>query len=135
MPILSANRIGGVLKDIHETDEDRSYFITRLFIHEAFNKDVNERSLSEVNEKNERSLSEVLSEVLKASDFSKLEKLIKFIEEKGEITPKEAEAVSGKSAATVRRYLKIWVGTGYVESEGNTNNSVYKISKYMNENY
>ena len=92
MPILSANRIGGVLKDIHETDEDRSYFITRLFIHEAFNKDVNERSLSEV-----------LSEVLKASDFSKLEKLIKFIEEKGEITPKEAEAVSGKSAATVRR--------------------------------
>lgn len=51
MPILSANRIGGVLKDIHETDEDRSYFITRLFIHEAFNKDVNERSLSEVNEK------------------------------------------------------------------------------------
>ena len=24
MPILSANRIGGVLKDIHETDEDRS---------------------------------------------------------------------------------------------------------------
>ena len=126
MPILSANRIGGVLKDIHETDEDRSYFITRLFIHEAFNKDVNERSLSEVNEKNERSLSEVLSEVLKASDFS---------EEKGEITPKEAEAVSGKSAATVRRYLKILVGTGYVESEGNTNNSVYKISKYMNENY
>ena len=124
MPILSANRIGGVLKDIHETDEDRSYFITRLFIHEAFNKDVNERSLSEV-----------LSEVLKASDFSKLEKLIKFIEEKGEITPKEAEAVSGKSAATVRRYLKILVGTGYVESEGNTNNSVYKISMYMNENY
>ena len=41
MPILSANRIGGVLKDIHETDEDRSYFITRLFIHEAFAKDTN----------------------------------------------------------------------------------------------
>ena len=124
MPILPANRIGGVLKDIHETDEDRSYFITRLFIHEAFNKDVNERSLSEV-----------LSEVLKASDFSKLEKLIKFIEEKSEITPKEAEAVSGKSAATVRRYLKILVGTGYVEAEGNTNNSVYKISECMNEKY
>lgn len=102
-----------------------------MFIHEAFAKDGNEQNLNVVSEKNERSL----SEVLKASDFSKLEKLIKFIEEKGEITPKEAEAVSGKSAATVRRYLKILVGTGYVESEGNTNNSVYKISKYMNENY
>ena len=59
-----------------------------------------------------------MSEVLKASDFSKLEKLINFIEEKGEITPKEAEAVSGKSAATARRYLKMLVGTGYVEAEG-----------------
>ena len=133
--ILDALEANGSPKPEFETDEERSYFITRLFIHEAFTKGVNERSLSEVNEKNERSLSEVLSEVLKASDFSKLEKLIKFIEEKGEITPKEAEAVSGKSAATVRRYLKILVGTGYVESEGNTNNSVYKISKCMNENY
>ena len=69
-----------------------------------------------------------MSEVLKASDFYKLEKIIKSIEEKGEITPKEAEEVSGKSAATVRRYLKILVGTGYVEAEGSTNNSVYKIS-------
>ena len=32
MPILSANRIGGVLKDIHETDEDRSYFITSIAV-------------------------------------------------------------------------------------------------------
>jgi len=77
---------------------------------------------------NERSLSKVLSEVLKTSDFNKLEKIIKIIEEKGQITPKEAEAVSGKSAATVRRYLKMLVETGYVEAEGNTNNSVYKIS-------
>ena len=126
--ILDALEANGSPKPEFETDEDRSYFITRLFIHEAFAKDVNERSLSEVNEKNERSLSEVVSEVLKASDFSKLEKIIKFIEEKGEITPKEAEAVSGKSSATVRRYLKTLVGTGYVESEGNTNNSVYKIT-------
>jgi predicted HTH transcriptional regulator len=69
-----------------------------------------------------------MSEVLKASDFGKLEKIIKFIEEKGQITPKEAEVVSGKSAATARRYLKMLVGTGYVETEGSTNNSVYKIN-------
>lgn len=69
-----------------------------------------------------------MNEVLKASDFYKLEKIIKIIKEKGEIMPKEAEEVSGKSAATVRRYLKMLVGTGYVEAEGSTNNSVYKIS-------
>ena len=126
--ILDALEANGSPKPEFETDEDRSYFITRLFIHEEFTRNLNQSKTNEVDEKNERSLSEVLSEVLKASDFYKLEKIIKIIEEKGEITPKEAEEVSGKSAATVRRYLKILVGTGYVEAEGSTNNSVYKIS-------
>jgi ATP-dependent DNA helicase RecG len=126
--ILDALETNGSPKPEFETDEDRSYFITRLFIHEGFTKAVNERNMSEVSKQNERSLSEVLSEVLKQSDFCKVEKIIKLIEEKGEITPKEAEAVSGKSAATVRRYLKMLVGTGYVQTEGNTNNSVYKVS-------
>jgi ATP-dependent DNA helicase RecG len=126
--ILDALEANGSPKPEFETDEDRSYFITRLFIHEGFTKAVNERNMSEVSKQNERSLSEVLSEVLKQSDFCKVEKIIKLIEEKGEITPKEAEAVSGKSAATVRRYLKMLVGTGYVQTEGNTNNSVYKVS-------
>jgi ATP-dependent DNA helicase RecG len=126
--ILDALEANGSPKPEFETDEDRSYFITRLFVHEEFTKAVNERKMSEVSSQNERSLSEVLSEVLKQSDFCKVEKIIKLIEEKGEITPKEAEAVSGKSAATVRRYLKMLVGTGYVQTEGNTNNSVYKVS-------
>lgn len=68
-----------------------------------------------------------MSEVLKPSDFCKAEKIIRFIEENGEITPKDAEMVSGKSPATARRYLKMLVGTGYVEAVGNTNNSVYRI--------
>ena len=58
----------------------------------------------------------LMSEVLKASDYSKVKKIIEFIEEKGEITPKEAEMISGKSSATIRRYLKMLVGTGYYRS-------------------
>jgi ATP-dependent DNA helicase RecG len=126
--ILDALEANGSPKPEFETDDDRSYFITRLFIHEEFTKSVDERNMSEVSNQNERSLSEVLSGVLKQSDFCRAEKIIKLFEEKGEITPKEAEAVSGKSAATVRRYLKMLVGTGYVQTEGNTNNSVYKVS-------
>ena len=53
--ILDALEANGSPKPEFETDEDRSYFITRLFIHEAFTKNANERSLSEANEKNERS--------------------------------------------------------------------------------
>ena len=115
----------GSPKPEFETDEDRSYFITRLFIHEEFTKDANERNLNEVNKKNERSLSEVLSEVLKQSDFDKVKKIILYIEENGKITPKEAEETCGKSSATVRRYLKMLAQTGYIEAEGSTNNTVY----------
>ena len=73
-----------------------------------------------------------LSEVLKQKDFIKLEKIIEVLEEKGEITPKEAEKVSGKSAATVRRYLNLLAETSYIVVEGKTNNIVYRV--VYNEN-
>ena len=94
-----------------------------MFIHEAFAKDGNEQNLNEVSEKNERSLSEVLIK----KDFDKVIPIIKYLEEKGYITPKEAENVCDKSAATVRRYLGILTATGIVVAEGNTNNSIYRV--------
>ena len=127
--ILDALEANGSPKPEFETDEDRSYFITRLFIHEAFAKDANERNLNEVNKKNERSLSEVLSEVLTKKDFDKVIPIIKYLEEKGCITPKEAENVCDKSAATVSRYLGILTATGIVVAEGNTNNSIYRVKE------
>lgn len=94
-----------------------------MFIHEAFAKDGNEQNLNVVSEKNERSLSEVLIK----KDFDKVIPIIKYLEEKGYITPKEAENVCDKSAATVRRYLGIHTATGIVVAEGNTNNSIYRV--------
>ena len=47
------------------------------------------------------------------------------IEKNGKITPKEAEMLTGKSAATVRRYFNLLVDSGYIVAEGNTNNIVY----------
>lgn len=78
-------------------------------------------------QKNERSLSEVLSEVLSKKDFDKVIPIVKALEEKGCITPKEAEGICDKSSATVRRYLGILTATGAVVAEGNTNNSIYKV--------
>lgn len=80
-------------------------------------------------QKNERSLSEVLSEVLTKKDFDKVIPIIKYLEEKGCITPKEAENICDKSAATVRRYLGILTTTGIVVAEGNTNNSIYRVKE------
>lgn len=45
-----------------------------------------------------------------------------FFDEYGEITPKEAETITRKSAVTVRRHFKMLADTSYIVAEGNTNN-------------
>lgn len=69
-----------------------------------------------------------MSEVLKQKDYDKVRTIVNFMEEHGKITPKEAENITGKSAATVRRYFKILVDTRYIVAEGSTNNIVYHIA-------
>ena len=109
-----------------ETDADRTYMITTIWQHKGF--EVKNKNFGQ---KNERSLSEVLSEVLSKKDYQKLKGIIDFIDENGEISPKEAENITRKSAATVRRYLKMLVDTEWVVAEGSTNNSKYCISQIM----
>ena len=109
-----------------ETDADRTYMITTIKIHEGFD-------FENFAQKNERSLSEVLSEVLAQKDYNKVSTIVSFMEEHGEITPKEAETITGKSAATVRRYFKVLTDTRYIVAEGNTNNMVYRIAKDLPE--
>ena len=46
----------------------------------------------------------------------------------GVITQEKAEEITGKSPTTAWRYLKILVDAGVVESEGGTNNLVYKLT-------
>ena len=104
-----------------ETDADRTYMITTIKIHEGF-----EFEKKNFAQKNERSLSEVLTQ----KDYNKVSAIINFMEEHGEITPKVAESITGKSAATVRRYFKMLVDTRYIVAEGNTNNIVYRM--FMN---
>ena len=74
-----------------------------------------------------------MSEVLTQKDYAKVSTIVSFMEQHGEITPKEAETVTGKSAATVRRYLKILADTRYIVVEGSTNNIVYRISMNLSE--
>ena len=105
-----------------ETDAYRTYMITTIKIHEGFN-------FENFAQKNERSLSEVLSEGLAQKDYNKVSTIVSFMEEHGEITPKEAETITGKSAAAVRRYFKMLANTRYIVAEGNTNNTEFKERK------
>ena len=99
-----------------ETDADRTYIITTIRQREGF--EVENQNFAQ---KNERSLSEVLS----IRNYNKVHSIISFIEKNGKITPKEAEMLTGKSAAMVRRYFNLLVDFGYIVAEGNTNNIVY----------
>ena len=74
-----------------------------------------------------------MSGVLTQKDYKKVSAIVNFMEEHGKITPKEAETITGKSAATVRRYFKILADTRCIAAEGNTNNIVYRISMSLSE--
>ena len=67
-------------------------------------------------------------------DFDKVMPVIKVLEEKGCVTPKEAEDICNRSAATVRRYLGILTATGIVVAEGNTNNTIYRVRAVKSAN-
>lgn len=54
-----------------------------------------------------------MSKFLKQKDYNKVSAIVNFMEEHGEIAPKEAETITGKSATTVRRYFKILVDIIY----------------------
>ncbi len=77
---------------------------------------------------NERSLKGVLKGVLSKSDLKKTSTIVEYLTKNGEIIPKTAEEITDKSPATVWRYLKILVCAGVVESEGGTNNLVYRLT-------
>ncbi len=67
-----------------------------------------------------------MKEVLKEGDYKKVVSIAEVIDERGSITPAEAKLICRRSETTTWRYLNMLVDTGYVVSEGGTNNIVYK---------
>jgi ATP-dependent DNA helicase RecG len=123
--ILNALERNGSPKPEFETDDEHSYFISRIFIREGFAQQEENKNFAQ---KNERSLSEVLSEVFDAKDTEKLLPILRYLETHAGITPNEAEQVTGKSAATARRYLKMLAERGLLLTEGKTNKTRYILT-------
>lgn len=120
--ILDALENNGSPKPEFETDEERSYFISRLFIHEGF---LNENS--NLIQKNEE-MKEVLKEVLNNKDYEKLAPIIAYLEKHEEIKTQMAMELTNKSQSTAWRYLRKLCDIGVLEPVGETNNSTYKRS-------
>ncbi|MFQ9514381.1 MAG: ATP-binding protein [Eubacterium sp.] len=133
--ILDALEVNGSPKPEFETDDDRSYFVTRFFIHEGFAKeeekteDTKNSKMEDVSEdksNNETSFETSLKQVLKQSDYDKLKPVIAKLAEVEEISIQEVMKLTNKSRTTAWRYMQILVECGAVESIGNTNNTTYK---------
>ena len=128
--ILRAIKKNGSPLPEFETDEAHDYFVTRFYVRDGFySNGEHNGNIIQNSFQNERSLKEVLKEVLSSSDYKKTMPIIEYIEINGEITPQIAEQIIRKSPATVWRYMKVLMDAGVVETEGSTNNLVYKLTK------
>ena len=84
-----------------------------------------DRSVSE-EEKNERRLSEDICEDMSEAKYNKLKPIFDYLELHENITPYDARRLTGKSAATARRYLASLCNQGILEPAGNTSAKTYR---------
>jgi ATP-dependent DNA helicase RecG len=120
--ILRALRMNGSPIPEFKTDDERNYLITTIKIHPAF------ATVARKTIENERSLSEVLSEVLSEDEIGKMLPIITRLQEQGSVSPKEAQELTGRSAATARRYLAVLCENGILERQGNTSARTYTLN-------
>ena len=73
-----------------------------------------------------------MSEVMSEKNLKKITPIVRVLEEKGCITPREAEQATGRSTRTVLRYLTMLVDNSIVYREGETNQSIYRLHRLKN---
>lgn len=132
--ILDALEANGSPKPEFETDDARSYFITRLFVHEGFLEEKTrdeEKVVSKMKEDlvDETSFETRLKQVLKQNEYKKLKPIIVKLAYEEVINIQEVMDLTNKSRTTAWRYMQILVEHGIVEMTGNTNNVSYKRCK------
>ena len=130
--ILDALSANGSPKPEFETDDDRSYFISRLFIHEGFSKD-NSKPI----QKNE-TMKQLLKQLLKQSEYQKILPIIDYLEDNEEISTETVKTLTGKSRSTSWRYIQTLCEANILEPIGDNNKRLYKrcftTDKQLEEN-
>lgn len=121
--ILRELKINGSPLPEFETDEDRTYMITTIKIHDGFDVE----STKEI----ETSLSIKMKQVLSEKDYNKLLPIIEYLDEHGEITAMTARTLLNKSKTAVYRYLNQLLKSGYIVVENSGKNTSYKKVYYQ----
>ncbi len=68
-----------------------------------------------------------LNYFLKPRELAIFEKIESYLVENYQITTAVAQELTGLSAATMRRYLQIFVNQGLLEKSGTTKNTLYSL--------
>lgn len=120
--ILNALEANGSPKPEFETDEDRSYFITRIFVHERFYEaEVDERKLSD-------KMSDKMSDKLSAKEKNFVDMMMNLFDDKEYITTIMLMEATGMPASTVRRYMAKLSEMNVIYSVGKNKGTKYYLS-------
>lgn len=114
--ILDALDKNGSPKPEFETDDDRTYFITRLFVHEGFEKEAYERKVSDK-----------MSDNLSDKEKRFIDIMFEQFEENEYITTAIMAKASGMPMSTVRRYITKLCEMEIIYSEGKNKGTKYYI--------
>lgn len=138
--ILNALERNGSPKPEFETDEAHSYFITRIFVREGFEKDTSDRTDSFKNDIEngvendiENGIDILLADVEEkfegctAKKFRNIEQILRAIYQNRKISIAELKNVAGLSERTVTRYLKELKEKGVIMREGPDHGGMWKI--------
>jgi ATP-dependent DNA helicase RecG len=121
---------GDVFKVVVPLDDDYSFDAQ---IGKAQNKAQNNRSSARrMPEDMPEDMSEVLVEVLTEAELKKVKPILDYLEANGSVTPRAAQAITGKTAKTVWRYLTMLRERGIVDSSGNTSATEYRLIPFPN---
>ena len=75
-------------------------------------------------------MARIMSEVMREVELKKVKPILEYLEVHESITLQDARALTGKSAATVRRYLTLLCDSGILESAGSTNAKTYHLKTH-----
>ena len=118
--ILDALSANGSPKPEFETDDERSYFISRLFIHVGFSMDDSKPIQKMGNNET------VFETVLKQSEYQKILPVIDYLEDNEEISTETVKKLTGTSRSTSWRYIQRLCEANILEPIGYNNKRLYK---------
>lgn len=111
--ILDALEANGSPKPEFETDDSRSYFISRLFVHKSFLKEINVYKMSDKMSDKEKLFFELLLKQFAITEY---------------VTTADMADISNIPISTVRRYMVKFGKLGVIDSKGKNKGTKYYLN-------